>query len=111
MQILLHQLKKKKIAMVNISNVTLENKNALTDLNKSKKYDVIAVTGSIPDYIPLFEGLLKLGGRLFVVVGEKQVAHAMKIEHTLDGHFIRTSLFETKLKPLVGAEEKPSFNF
>lgn len=101
----------KKLAMMNISNILLENKNALTDLSKAKKYDVIAVTGSIPEYMPLFEGLLKLGGRLFIVVGEKQVAHAMKIEHTLEGHFIRTSLFETELKPLVGAEEKPSFNF
>ncbi len=101
----------KKLAMVNISNTTLEAKDALTDLSKVKKYDVIAVTASLPEYIPLFESLLKPGGRLFVVVGENQVAHAMKVEHTLDGHFIRTSLFETKLKPLVGTEKKSSFTF
>lgn len=101
----------KKLAMVNISNVTLENKNALTDLSEVKKYDAIAVTGSIPEYLPLFEQLLKLGGRLFVVVGTKQVAHAMKIERTLDDHFVRTSLFETELKSLVGFEEKSSFSF
>ena len=101
----------KKLAMVNISNVTLENKNALTDLGTEKKYDVIAVTGSIPDYMPLFELLLKPGGRLFVIVGTNQVAHAMKVERTLDEHFIRTSLFETELKSLVGLEEKSSFSF
>lgn len=101
----------KKLAMVNISNVTLENKNALTDLNGSKKYDVIAVTGSISEYMPLFEQLLKPGGRLFIVVGSNQVAHAMKIERTMDEHFIRTSLFETQLKTLVGLEEKSSFSF
>ncbi|MCL4108053.1 UNVERIFIED_CONTAM: hypothetical protein GTU68_017081 [Idotea baltica] len=100
-----------KLAMANISNVTLENKNAATDLTESNKYDAIAVTGSIPEYLPLFERLLKPGGRLFIVVGSKQVAHAMKIERTLDDHFIRTSLFETELKTLVGFEEESSFSF
>ena len=101
----------KKLAMVNISNVTLENKNALTDLSATKKYDVIAVTGAVSEYMPLFERLLRPGGRLFIVVGSNQVAHAMKVERTMDEHFIRTSLFETELKPLVGLEEKSSFSF
>lgn len=105
------QVAEQKLAMVNISNVTLENKNALTDLDTTKKYDVIAITGSIPEYLPLFERLLKPGGRLFVIVGTKQVAHAMKVERTMDEHFIRTSLFETELKSLVGLEEKSSFKF
>ena len=102
---------RKKLAMVNISNFTLETKNALTDLNQDKKYDVIAVTGSISEYIPLFEQLLKPNGRLFVIVGSKPAAHAMKVELTVDGHFLRTSLFETELKPLEGLEEKSSFTF
>ncbi len=105
------QSAEKKLAMVNISNTTLENKNALTELGVTKKYDVIAVTGSIPEYMPLFEQLLRPGGRLFVVVGSNQVAHATKVERTMDDHFIRTSLFETDLKPLVGLEERSSFRF
>lgn len=105
------QAAEKKLAMVNIANFTLETKNALKDLNKEKKYDVIAVTGSIPEYMPLFEHLLKPGGRLFVIVGSKQVAHAMKVELMSDGHFIRTSLFETELKLLEGLEQKSNFTF
>lgn len=105
------ELAEKNLSMMNISNVTLEHKNGLTDLDDKKKYDVIAVTGSLPIYIPLFEERLKPGGRLFVVVGSNQVANAMKIEHTLDGSFIRTRLFETKLKPLVGSEQKSAFSF
>ena len=105
------QSAEEKLALVNVSNIDLKVKNALTDLNDSKKYDVIAVTGSIPEYLPLFESLLNLGGRLFVVVGSNQVAHAMKVEHTLDGHFVRTSLFETELKCLEGLEEHSSFSF
>lgn len=100
-----------KLALVNISNVTLTQQNALTELNTNKKYDAIAVTGSTPEYLPLFEQLLKPGGRLFVVVGTDQVAHAMKVEYTFEKEFIRTSLFETQLKPLEGVEEKSSFTF
>ena len=105
------QSAEKNLAMVNISNVTLENKNALVDLSATKKYDVIAVTGSIQEYIPLFEGLLNPGGRLFIVVGSNQVAHATKVERTLDNELIRTSLFETTLKPLLGLEIKSGFTF
>jgi len=101
----------KKLAQVNVSNVTLETKNGLTDLDIDKKYDVIAVTGSIPEYMPVFERLLKPGGRLFVVAGSNQVAHAMRVEHTLDGHFVRTSLFETQLKLLEGLAERSGFTF
>jgi protein-L-isoaspartate(D-aspartate) O-methyltransferase len=100
-----------KLAMVNVSNVSLENKDALSGLDMAKKYDAIAVTGSIPEYLPIFEQLLKPGGRLFVVVGSKQFAHAMKIVRTTDDEFIRTSLFETELKPLVGAQQGPKFTF
>jgi len=96
---------------VNISNISLETKNALTDLTQEKKYDVIAVTGSIPEYMPLFENLLKPNGRLFVVVGTKAVANGMKVELSEDGHFSRTSLFETELKLLEGLEEKSTFTF
>lgn len=101
----------KKLAMVNVSNVTLETKNALTELNDEKKYDVIAITGSISEHMPVFESLLKPGGRLFVVIGKDQVAHGTKVELTLDGDFIRSSLFETELKLLEGLEEKSGFTF
>lgn len=105
------QVAGKKLALVNVSNVTLETKDAFTELDGEKKYDAIAVTGSLPEYMPIFEQLLKPGGRLFVVVGSEEVAHAMRVELTSDGHFIRTSLFETNLKLLVGVEKKSSFTF
>ena len=105
------QTAEEKLAMVNVSNVLLENKNALTALDARKKYDVIAVTGSIPEYLSVFEQLLKPGGRLFVVVGSKQVAHATKVVRTENNDFVRTSLFETELKSLVGVKEKSNFIF
>jgi len=98
------------LAEVNISNFTLENKDALSTLNTSKKYDAIAVTGSMPEYLPLFEEMLKPNGRLFIVIGTKQTMHAMRIVKTEKG-FERTSLFETELKALEGVQNKSSFSF
>ncbi|MEB8431545.1 protein-L-isoaspartate O-methyltransferase [Cocleimonas sp. KMM 6892] len=100
----------KNLAEVNVANVELEQKDAFSDWEAGRKYDVIAITGSIPEYLPMFENLLEPEGRLFVVVGSKQVAHAMKIVK-MDDDFIRSSLFETELKPLVGKEAKPTFHF
>ena len=107
------QQAKDKLAEVNISNVSLENRNALTGLSatpSAAKYDAIAVTGSMPEYIPLFENLLKLNGRLFIVIGTHHTMHAMKIIRTENG-FERSSLFETTLKPLEGVQIKKQFSF
>jgi len=99
-----------KLAKVNISNVTLENKDVFTAFSSHKKYDAIAVTGSIPEYLPFFEELLKPKGRLFIIVGSKQTMHAMKITRN-NSTFERTSLFETEQKPLVGINKKSAFSF
>lgn len=103
-----------RLANNNIANVKLENKNALTGFDpkhsSTKKYDAIAITGSLPEYIPLFEQLLKPAGRLFVIVGSNQTMHATKVVRDGD-KFIRASIFETELKPLEGVEVKNGFQF
>lgn len=94
----------------NIANVHLENRDALTELDSRKRFDVIAVTGSLPEYITLFEQMLNPNGRLYITVGTTPIQHAMLI--TRDGdNFVRSSLFETELKALQGVEEKSGFTF
>ena len=43
------------------------------------EYDVIAVTGSLPVYDARFERSLRLGGRLFAIVGEAPVMDAILV--------------------------------
>ncbi len=107
-----------RLAENNIANVLLENKDGLLAFDgaraRYKKYDAIAVTGSLPEYLPVFESLLKPGGRLFMVVGSKQTMHAMKVickNENGSNKYIRTSLFETELSALMGVEPKSSFQF
>ena len=99
-----------KFEKVNISNIQLTNQDALSMENTSKQYDAIAVTSSLPEYTPIFEKLLKPNGRLFIIVGSNETMHALKIVRK-DAAFIRQSLFETKLKKMVGTKEITKFSF
>ena len=99
-----------KFEEVNISNIQLSNQDALSMDHTGKQYDAIAVTSSLPEYVPLFEQFLKPNGRLFIIVGTGQTMHALKIVRK-DGTFIRQSLFETALKKMVGAIDITKFSF
>jgi protein-L-isoaspartate(D-aspartate) O-methyltransferase len=75
------------------------------------EYDVIAVTGSLPVYDPRFEQALRLGGRLFAVVGTAPVMDAILVRRVDESEWIRESLFETVIDPLVNASLPPKFVF
>lgn len=92
-----------------IDNVTLEVKDAFTELDARKQYDAIAVTGSVPEYTTHFEPMLKVGGRLFMIVGTEPAMHATLVTRISKTEFTRTSLFETVLKPLKGLTQTQSF--
>jgi protein-L-isoaspartate(D-aspartate) O-methyltransferase len=75
------------------------------------RYDVIAVTASLPLYDARFERMLSIGGRLFVVIGEAPVMDARLIERTGESSFSTRSLFETVIDPLVNAPRPAEFSF
>lgn len=94
-----------------LKNYTLHTGDALRDWTSGQLYNVIAVTGSMPSYIPRFEEQLAPGGRLFIVVGTGSSMQAMLVSKQEDGEITRANLFETSLKPLVGADSGSSFIF
>jgi protein-L-isoaspartate(D-aspartate) O-methyltransferase len=75
------------------------------------RYDVIALTASLPVYDGRFERMLTLGGRLFVVVGEPPVMDARLVRRTSEDSVTMRSLFETVIDPLVNAVRPPEFTF
>ena len=106
----LHQQAKTNLQSMAIKNATLWKGDAAQGWKLAPgNYDVIAVTGSIPEYDRCFEQQLKLGGRLFIVTGTAPVMTAMLITRVSDTAFSRTRLFETDLKALVGREKKQQF--
>jgi protein-L-isoaspartate(D-aspartate) O-methyltransferase len=75
------------------------------------EFDAIAVTGSMPVYDPRFERSLRLGGRLFAVVGSAPVMDAILVRRVDTTEWVRESLFETVIDPLVHAPQADRFVF
>ena len=75
------------------------------------EYDAIAVTGSLPVYDARFERSLRIGGRLFAIVGEAPVMDAILVRRVDNAEWIRESLFETVVEPLINATAAQRFVF
>jgi protein-L-isoaspartate(D-aspartate) O-methyltransferase len=75
------------------------------------EYDAIAVTGSLPVYDARFERSLRIGGRLFAMVGEAPVMDAILVRRVDNTEWIRESLFETVVEPLINATAAQRFVF
>jgi protein-L-isoaspartate(D-aspartate) O-methyltransferase len=75
------------------------------------EYDVIAVTGSLPVYDTRFERSLRIGGRLFAIVGEAPAMDAILVRRVDTHEWIRESLFETVVEPLINATAAQKFVF
>ena len=93
-----------------VGGVTVDTLDAMT-LTDTNRYDAIAVTGSLPLYDEAFQRMLKVGGRLFVVVGRAPVMDAQLVRRVSADQWVRESLFETVIEPLINAPEPPRFRF
>jgi protein-L-isoaspartate(D-aspartate) O-methyltransferase len=90
------------------ARVQLETRDAFNAAPLGE-YDVIAVTGSMPVYDPRFERALRMGGRLFTVVGSAPVMDAILVRRVDEAEWIRDSLFETVIDPLMNATAVKAF--
>jgi protein-L-isoaspartate(D-aspartate) O-methyltransferase len=93
-----------------VHNVTAAVADAM-QLAERDRYDAIAVTGSLPVYEPRFQQALRVGGRLFIAVGAGPMVEALRITRTGPSEFVRESLFETGIPPLIHAPEPARFRF
>jgi protein-L-isoaspartate(D-aspartate) O-methyltransferase len=93
-----------------VGNVVVETMDAMT-LGSDTDYDVIALTASLPAHDPRFERALAVGGRLFVVVGQGPAMDARLVTRTGRDEWLRQSLFETVMDPLVHAQRPSRFVF
>jgi len=103
-------LAKTNLEDAGIDNVTVSTVNAL-ELEPQQKYDVIAVTASLPVYDRRFEGSLAMGGRLFIIVGEQPVMRAKRITRVGDDEWLTEELFETAITPMRGIAPRDHFRF
>jgi protein-L-isoaspartate(D-aspartate) O-methyltransferase len=92
-----------------ILNVTIEQGDAATGWPQHGPYDVIAITGSLPLLAESFQTSLKVGGRLFAIVGDSPVMEARLVTRLSDTEFQTEDLFETDLPPLLNVPQPDRF--
>lgn len=93
-----------------VNNAAVEVADGMR-LEEQFRYDVIAVTGSLPVYDERFQQALRIGGRLFVVVGQRPVMEAWKVTRVGEREWQREGLFETVIEPLLHASAPSAFIF
>ena len=99
----LSQAAGEKLTANGCRNVTLIEDDAAGGIESGKRYDVIAVTGSLPEMRTTFHDNLTHGGRLFMITGTPPAMEAGLVTRIDDSHWKTESLFETSLPPLVNA--------
>jgi protein-L-isoaspartate(D-aspartate) O-methyltransferase len=99
-----------RLLAASVNNVAVEVADGM-QLNEHGGYDAIAVTGSLPLYDERFQQALRIGGRLFVVVGQAPVMEAWRVTRIGEREWQRQSLFETVIDPLVNSPRPSAFVF
>ncbi|MCL4470399.1 MAG: protein-L-isoaspartate O-methyltransferase family protein [Sulfuricella sp.] len=94
-----------------INNVVLEVGDAAQGWPQGGPYDIVVLTGSVPVLPAAFLASLKVGGRLFAVVGEAPVMEARLITRVTEDAYRTANLFETVIPPLKNAMQPQRFVF
>lgn len=102
---------KRALDGMNLRNVRLETRDASTLDGFSDAYDCIAVTGSMPVLHDSFRRKLKIGGRLFAVVGRNPIMEAQLHTRVSEDDWAVESLFDTDIPALVNAWNPARFDF
>jgi protein-L-isoaspartate(D-aspartate) O-methyltransferase len=102
---------RERLAEHGIENVELIGGNAAKGWDAAQPYDAIAVTGSLPKIPRSLKENLRVGGRMFVVVGQAPVMQAMLVTRLNIKEWQELPLFETVLAALQAEEARPDFVF
>ncbi|MDZ7661040.1 MAG: protein-L-isoaspartate O-methyltransferase [Thiohalophilus sp.] len=98
-----------KLSAHNIHNVTLDVGDAAHGWDMHAPYDVICLTGSLPILPKAFMHQLKVGGRLFAIVGDPPAMDVIVLTRVGQEDWAREYIFETDLRPLKNAEQPERF--
>ncbi|MDR2837106.1 MAG: protein-L-isoaspartate O-methyltransferase [Azonexus sp.] len=100
---------RRNLVAAGVANVTVETGDGLAGSVAQGAYDVIVVSGSVPEIPPALLKQLRPAGRLAAIVGVEPVMEAVLVTRTGDDVYNTVNLFETVAPPLDGAAAKPVF--
>lgn len=99
----LKALAAKNLADYGVSNVEVALGNGAlgwANAGIEAPYDAIVISGSLPVLPDVLLKQIKVGGRIFAIVGESPVMSAQVITRVSNGGYNTVKLFETDVKPL-----------
>jgi protein-L-isoaspartate(D-aspartate) O-methyltransferase len=92
---------RRNLRQAGVSNVSVEIGDAALGWSGPSPYDVIVLSGSLPELPDAFLQQLKPGGRLMAFIGTAPVMQARLIIRSDDQAFNSINLFETVLPALI----------
>lgn len=81
------------------------------EFDPGRRFDRIVVTASAAEVAPRLLDWVAPHGRLFAVRGRSPAMEAICLHRDAQDGWITESLFETDLPRLIGAEDRPTFEF
>jgi protein-L-isoaspartate(D-aspartate) O-methyltransferase len=106
----LSAMAERHLAACHIDNVTLYIGDAASGWD-AMQYDAIVLTGSVPLQPVALLNNLKIGGRLFAVVGDAPAMSACLFTRLATNEFESVILFETNVEPLLNVQQPQRFVF
>ncbi len=107
----LHEIAKANIKKLKLKNVHLINDAFNYSNFQEEQFDAIVISSALPLINEELKKLLKVGGRLFIVVGSKNQMRATLVTRTSKIDWQTKSLFETHLEFMKGHEPVEQFSF
>jgi protein-L-isoaspartate(D-aspartate) O-methyltransferase len=94
-----------------VMNVSVHQADGSRGLPEEGPFDVIMLSGSVPEVPPALLAQLKVGGRLAAVVGQQPIMRGMLFRRGHNDDFSSTVLFDTVAPRLTGFDEPSRFKF
>ncbi len=94
-----------------VINASVREQDGATGLPADGPFDVIMLSGSVPEVPQALLDQLKPGGRLLAVVGQKPVMRAMRFTRLSATALQAQDLFDTVAPRLLGFDEPSRFSF
>jgi len=107
----LRDLGAKNLSDYGIRNVDVVLGDGARGWNAGTAHDVIVISGSLPVLPDAFLQQLKVGGRLFAIVGSAPVMSAQIVTRVSESAWNTVKIFETDIKPLRNAQAPSRFSF
>ena len=102
---------KKNCQKQTLKNITLQVGDAALGWETHTNFDIICITAALPYIADHWKQQLKIGGRLFVVVGQGPVMQATLVTRLSAQEWEQHIIYQTLLPLLVHTEPTPQFEF